>query len=65
MDMGAYETAGVDINDDKVVDAVDVQLVVNAALGFDVYPYDCDTNQDGAINALDIQMVIYAALGVA
>jgi len=52
-----------DINQDRVVNAVDVQLVINDALGL-APPYDCDVNNDNVTNAVDIQMVINAALGV-
>ena len=46
------------------VDAIDVQLVINATLGIDV-PWDCDVNGDGFVNALDVQIAINAALGMA
>lgn len=52
-----------DVNGDGKIDASDVQLVINAALGMDS-AYDCDLNNDGAINASDVQMVINAALGI-
>ena len=44
-------------------DAVDVQLVINAALGLPV-EYDCDLNEDDHVNAIDIQLVVNAALGI-
>jgi len=53
-----------DVNDDGTVDAVDVQTVVNAALGLDVSPANADVQPDGAINAVDVQMVVNAALGL-
>ena len=52
-----------DINGDHVVDAVDIQLVINQALGIQT-ELDCDINKDGAVDAVDIQMTINAALGV-
>jgi hypothetical protein len=52
-----------DINGDGVVDAVDIQLVINAALGLDVAPFDADINGTGKVNAVDVQLVINAALG--
>jgi len=52
-----------DINSDGVVDAIDVQLVINAVLGIPV-DYDCDVNADRYINAIDVQTVINAALGL-
>ena len=51
----------VDFNDK--VDAVDVQLVINEALGID-NQHDCDINGDEMINAVDVQLVINAALGI-
>jgi len=52
---------GADINADGAVDAIDVQLVINAVLGIPV-DYDCDVNTDRYINAIDVQTVINAAL---
>ena len=52
-----------DINADRALNAVDVQLVINAALGIDI-EYDADVDEDGAINAVDVQKVINAVLGI-
>ena len=52
-----------DVNGDGAANALDVQLVINAALGLAV-EHDCDINDDGAHNALDVQLVINAALGM-
>ena len=52
-----------DVNSDNIVDAVDVQLVINAVLGHDT-AYDCDVNGDNAVDAVDVQIVINAVLGV-
>ncbi len=52
-----------DINDDGTCDAIDVQLVVNSALGL-VVQHDCDVNGDGVVNALDVQLIINGALGI-
>ena len=52
-----------DINIDGLLDAQDVQLVTNAALGIDISPYNGDVNGDGVINAVDIQIVINRVLG--
>ena len=66
-DMGAYEAARyfapADVNRSGEVDAMDVQLVINAALSLET-EWNCDTNGDGAVNAVDIQGVINAALGL-
>ncbi len=53
-----------DIDRDGDVDAVDVQLVINAALSLDIAGRDADVNDDGAVSAVDVQMVINAALGL-
>ena len=52
-----------DINDDGSVNAIDVQLVINGALGIDT-GVDGDINSDGNVNAVDIQLAINAALGL-
>ena len=64
IDMGAYEFIDFDINGDGVTDASDIQLVINAALGFIIAPFDADINGDGAIDAVDIQLTTNAALGL-
>ncbi|MBI4556142.1 MAG: carboxypeptidase regulatory-like domain-containing protein [Candidatus Hydrogenedentes bacterium] len=52
-----------DLDSNGVVNAVDVQLVINAALG--LHPdHDCDVNKDQTVNAVDVQLVINAALGL-
>jgi hypothetical protein len=54
-----------DVNGDGVVNAVDVQLVINAALGLSINPaFNADINSDGVVNAVDVQLVINAALGI-
>ncbi|MBI4556496.1 MAG: hypothetical protein HY706_02845 [Candidatus Hydrogenedentes bacterium] len=53
-----------DIDADGGVDAVDVQLVINAALGLDIGALDADVNQDAQVDAVDVQLVINAALGI-
>jgi hypothetical protein len=58
---GSY--APCDINQDNSVNAVDVQLVINGALGMDT-GYNCDVNVDTLTNAIDVQMVINSALGI-
>ncbi len=52
-----------DVNRDSRVDALDVQLVINEALGIET-GWDCDLNGDGFVDALDVQLVINIALGV-
>jgi hypothetical protein len=55
-----------DINRDGVVDAIDVQLAINAALGLPIDPaFNADVSGDGMVNSVDIQLVINAALGSA
>lgn len=54
-----------DINRDGSVNAVDVQLVINAALAIPIDPaYNADVDANGAVNAIDVQLVINAALGI-
>lgn len=60
-----FATAAVgDVNGDGSVNALDVQLTINAALGNDIGGPDADINADGTINALDVQLCINAALGI-
>ena len=55
-----------DVNRDGVVDARDLQLVINVVLGIPlpagITEDDADVNNDGIVNALDIQQVINALL---
>ncbi|MBI5091281.1 MAG: PKD domain-containing protein [Candidatus Hydrogenedentes bacterium] len=54
-----------DVNLDGHVDAVDVQLVINAALSVPVASdTDVDFDAAHATNAIDVQLVINAALGI-
>jgi len=50
-----------DVNADGAIDAIDIQLVINSALGLDV-PVECDLSYDGPVDAIDIQLVINAVL---
>jgi len=52
-----------DITGTGVVDAVDVQIVINAALGIEV-EYNADVTGSGKVDAVDVQLVINAALGI-
>ena len=51
-----------DVNGDGVVDAIDVQLVINGVLGTQFVP-TADVNRDGVKNAIDIQLVVNGVLG--
>jgi len=54
-----------DVNCDSFINAIDVQLVINAALGIAIDPaFNADINRDGPVNAVDVQLVINAALGI-
>ena len=55
-------TGSPDINSHRTVDAVDVQLVINAGLGLNIGQLVADVNNDSAVDAVDIQLVINAAL---
>ena len=50
-----------DINLDTLINASDVQLVINGALGLTT-TYNCDVSKDSVVNAVDVQEVINAAL---
>jgi sugar lactone lactonase YvrE len=50
-----------DINQDGVVNAVDIQLVINGALGLPI-AFNADVNGDNTIDAIDVQLVTNAAL---
>ncbi|HPA04717.1 MAG TPA: dockerin type I domain-containing protein, partial [Candidatus Hydrogenedentes bacterium] len=52
-----------DVNNDGVINAVDVQLVINAALGLPVEG-EPDINGDNDVNAVDVQLVINGVLGI-
>lgn len=52
-----------DINYDAFVNAIDVQLVINAALSIEI-DGNGDINGDTLVNALDVQLAINAALGI-
>jgi len=51
-----------DIDGSGVVDATDVQLVINAVLNGKTSGYNADVNNSGKVDAVDIQLVILAAL---
>ena len=59
---GSCPLAG-DVNANGAVNAIDIQIVVNAALGIDTSPHSGDASGDGFVNAVDIQLVINAVLG--
>ena len=52
-----------DVDNSGVVDGVDLQLVIRAALGLPT-AVNADVNRDGNVNAVDVQWVINAALGL-
>ncbi len=56
-------TSTEDIDGNRRIDAVDVQLVINAALGA-VFEEEADIDGSGGVDAIDVQRVINAALGV-
>lgn len=66
-DMGALETPRLflpaDVNRDGMVDAIDLQLVINELLG-GTTGYNGDVNGDSFVNALDVQIVVNAILGI-
>jgi predicted outer membrane repeat protein len=63
--IGGTTTDPTDVDGSGTVDAVDVQLTINAALGLPVPSGTIsDVDGNGITNAIDIQLVINAALGV-
>jgi hypothetical protein len=60
----SYPKSGVpcDIDHDGIVNAVDIQLVINGALGMQT-PVPTNVNAVGGTDAVDVQLVILAALG--
>jgi len=58
------ETLAADLNEDFTVNALDVQLAINGALGLNIAPYEADVNDYGKTDAVDVQLVINAALGL-
>jgi hypothetical protein len=53
-----------DVDGNNDVNAVDIQLVINAALDLSVGQVNPDVNCDNAIDAVDVQLVINAALDI-
>ncbi len=53
-----------DINNDRVVNALDMQLLINSILGFPGSPANGDINSDGKTNVLDLQVMIIVILGL-
>lgn len=52
-----------DVDGDNIVNAVDIQLVINAVLGISADPA-ADLNGDNVINSVDIQLIINRVLGI-
>lgn len=52
-----------DLNRDQKANAVDIQLVLNGALGLPTGATRTDVNEDGATDAADVQLVINGVLG--
>ena len=64
-DIGAYEYTppqARDVDGDNAINAVDIQLVINAALNLGAGA-NCDFDGNAVVDAIDIQLVINAALG--
>lgn len=60
----SYVQSAADLDGDDDIDAVDVQTVINGALGLDT-ENDTDVDGDGDTDAVDVQLVINGALGLA
>ncbi|MFO7776215.1 MAG: dockerin type I domain-containing protein, partial [Candidatus Hydrogenedentota bacterium] len=63
--LGAHIDAGIvgDVDGDNVVNAVDIQLVINSVLGLPGHGFP-DVNHDKRVDARDIQLVINVVLGL-
>jgi len=59
--LGAPVAGDIDVND--LVNALDIQLVINSALGVSTSD-SSDVNYDDSTDAVDVQLVINAALGI-
>lgn len=57
----ADDFEGIDVNGDGQLNAIDVQLTINGALGLPIEG-DADVNDDGSVNAVDVQLIINAVL---
>ncbi|MBI4556661.1 MAG: fibronectin type III domain-containing protein [Candidatus Hydrogenedentes bacterium] len=53
-----------DIDSSGGINAVDVQLVINAALGLSIGNLNADVDRNNTVDAVDVQLVINAALGI-
>jgi len=53
-----------DVDGNNRINAVDVQLAINAALGQDTGSARTDVDADGRVDAIDVQTVINASLGI-
>lgn len=53
-----------DINGDTQINAIDIQLIINAVLGIPIAPFVGDVDGDGITNSIDIQLVINSVLGL-
>lgn len=64
LDPASTEPAAEDIDGSGAVDAIDVQLVINRALGINIGVFNepADVDKDGEVNAVDVQLVINAVL---
>lgn len=51
-----------DVNGDNVLDAVDIQLVINDVLGIDIGAFSGDVSGDGMLDAVDVQSIILMVL---
>jgi len=59
----APASSPVDIDGSESIDAIDIQLAINAVLGLDIEG-NADINRDSQLDAIDVQILINAALGL-
>jgi hypothetical protein len=53
-----------DVNSDRFINSVDLQLVINGALGLEGVPTKADVDESGTIDAVDVQKMVNALLGI-
>ena len=54
-----------DVNSDRSVNILDIQLLINRILGIPGSPVDGDLNRDGNTNVQDLQLLVNVILGFA
>ncbi len=61
---GTPSTSTCDLNADGVINAVDLQVLINVILGTQTLPGKGDLNADGRVDVLDLQILANVILGL-